>query len=643
MDAVKRTTLALVLASVGLLSAAALAAVPVLGPPAEQARAGKCEAATLRIAPARSTVERLVTLRAPRNARARGGRAKPRVYAIEADLVGASSTRGATRLVVSPRGRPAPTMVLALDGACPKRSAVGRATREARATLTAACGALPRSFTQLRGRVSITGLRHFGRAKPGSLGAPNGIELRPVLRLRAVDCGRRAPAPPPQKPPVVGAAVQAPVPAPPTSTPPPQPEPQPEPDAGCTATIPPGAIEAEANRAPGRVLCLETGYYQELRDALIVITQRDVHIRAVTGAHPIVCGRFVLRGAGTSVAPDVDPDPACAPYFNEASPWNRAAAEYPASVPVPPAWLPDFDGGTGTTSLQMARSWEHGKAIFKAAPGDPVTATFRIADATQCFDDPAGCVAWQPADPTHRVADETAAVPERIPIPAGVRCPGLPLIDNDHDRALTIVSADGRTAWELWHCTHAATPQEPWYTAGVATKWSLDPDDPSSLSRGFQDEGLGSVGSTSARGSGTPLLTTTVTPLEAVRGIHHPLGLTVARVSNLYENPPASPTDGCAACSNLRYGMLFVLDPAFRPARQPRLGDLNVIQALKLYGAYVVDQSPVFELDGSPNEPTAPAASDTLWEASGIDLVQLGIKPSDLRYVPTPGAPPATP
>jgi hypothetical protein len=35
-----------------------------------------------------------------------------------------------------------------------------------------------------------------------------------------------------------------------------------------------------------------------------------------------------------------------------------------------------------------------------------------------------------------------------------------------------------------------------------------------------------------------------VTPLEAVRGIHHPLGLTVVNVSNLYVNPPASHTDG---------------------------------------------------------------------------------------------------
>jgi hypothetical protein len=382
-----------------------------------------------------------------------------------------------------------------------------------------------------------------------------------------------------------------------------------------------------------------TGYYQEPGDALIVISQDRVRVQAAPGSHPIVCGRFVLRGAEITIASDVEVDPSCAPYFNEDSPWNRVAAEYPASVPIPPTWLPDFDGGTGTQPLAIARDWEHGKAIFKARAGDPVTATFRIADASQCFDDPAGCTVWQPADPTHRVADETTTSPEPIPIPAGVRCPGLPLLDNDHDRALTIVSADGRTAWELWHCTHAATPEEPWYTAGVATKWSLDPDDPSSLSRGYQDEGLGSVGSTSARGSGTPLVTTTVTPLEAVRGIHHPLGLTVVRVSNLYVNPPASHTDGCAGCANLRYGMLFVLDPAFKPARQPRLGDLNVIQALKRYGAFIVDQSPIFEIDGSPNEPTAPVASDALWSASGIDLARLGIKPSDLRYVPTPGAP----
>jgi hypothetical protein len=65
VDAVKKTTLAVVLASVGALSAAALAAVPILGPRAERARVGRCDASTLRITPAKSTIARLGSLAAP--------------------------------------------------------------------------------------------------------------------------------------------------------------------------------------------------------------------------------------------------------------------------------------------------------------------------------------------------------------------------------------------------------------------------------------------------------------------------------------------------------------------------------------------------------------------------------------------------
>jgi hypothetical protein len=410
----------------------------------------------------------------------------------------------------------------------------------------------------------------------------------------------------------------------------------------CTQTIPYGAIEAEANRAPDRVLCLATAYFQEPADALITITQPGVQIQAAPGAHPVVCGRFVFRSDTSFAASDVNIDPACVPYFNERSPWNKVASTYGPSVPIPSTWLPDLDATGGTRPLDLANSWEHGKAIFKATASNP-TARYRIANASQCFNDPAGCGVWQPHDPNHRVADATAASPDQIPIPPGVRCPGLPSIDDDHDRALSVISPDGKTAWDFWHCTHAATLQEPWYTAGVAAKWNLNPDNPGDQSFGYQDEGLGQTGSTSARGSGTPLVNTTITPLEAVRGIHHPVGLTVLRVSDSYVNPPASHTDGCAGCSHLQYGMLFVLRSNFKPARDPRIGELNVIEALKRYGAYVVDQGPVFELDGSPNEPTEPAMSDALWQQSGINLRAIGIRPSDLRYVPTPGSPPPVP
>jgi hypothetical protein len=217
----------------------------------------------------------------------------------------------------------------------------------------------------------------------------------------------------------------------------------------------------------------------------------------------------------------------------------------------------------------------------------------------------------------------------------------LPSIDQDHDRALVVISADGRTAWELWHCTHAATLSEPYYTAAIAAKWPLDPNDPSADNRGYQDQGLTPTGTTAARASGAPLVTTTITPSEAYFGINHAIGLTVLRIERGYVNPPAAHTDGCLGCSHLRYGMLFVLDPSFRIPGHATLGQINVIQALKKYGAYVVDQGPIFELDGSPNEPSDPSLSDRLWAGAGLDntLNGLGIKASDLRYVPTPGAP----
>src|SRR5207342_1638054 len=134
----------------------------------------------------------------------------------------------------------------------------------------------------------------------------------------------------------------------------------------------------------------------------------------------------------------------CTPYFNERSPWNKVAAEYSAPVAIPATWLDYFGGAGSTRPLDFANSWEHGKAIFKASALDPVNATYRIADSSQCFNDPAGCGVWQPTDPTHRVADSTSGSPDQIPIPAGVRCPGLPLIDDDHDRALSVISADGK-------------------------------------------------------------------------------------------------------------------------------------------------------------------------------------------------------
>jgi len=321
--------------------------------------------------------------------------------------------------------------------------------------------------------------------------------------------------------------------------------------------------------------------------------------------------------------------------FSRDSPWNQPASTHGKPRRVPRSWIGDFNGENGDP-LGIERSWEQGKAVFQARRSDPKDATFRLAPASQCFDDPNGCRSFQPEDPDQIVRPDGSGSPDRIPIPRDVRCPGLPKVDDDHDRALVVISADRKTAWEFWHCTHVATRSEPWYTAAVATRWDLDAHGNRPANSGYQDEQLTGDGSPSARGSGTPLVITTITPSEALRGIDHAIGLTVNEVDDRWVNPPASHSDGCRGCSHLRYGMLFVLDPKFDVPGDATLLERNVAAALKRYGAYVVDRGPLFELDGSPNEPKQPSSSAELWNlAGGGDLGGLGIQPSDLRYVPT--------
>jgi hypothetical protein len=589
--------------------------------------------------------------------------AASKTYKLKVQLIAMRQVGGGQiALVIGDPGKPSRTMIATFPASgCKGKKKQSAPVRKARAALVSACGKPARDATPLEGSATITGVASF--APPGNQhgAAPNGIQLNPVVTFRATGCKQRvsgieapvapataAGAPPaaaPQGPPATPPPppIEPPPVEPPVYPPPPAPDPA---DAPCTRHLRGGAIESFANQSPDQVVCLATGYYMEPKDALIVLKQPGVRVQPDPGAWPIVCGHIVPRAPATSVSTGVHPDPSCDAYFNEDSPFNKVASDAAVGppVPIPSTWLPDFDG-TGTGHLQLSREWTHGKAIFRARPPDPVTATFRIADASQCMNDPNGCGPWQPDDPNHIVKDASSSNPDLLPIPAGVRCPGLPVIDDQHDRALVVISADGKTAWEFWHCTHVATPAEPWYTAAIATKWQLDPDNPSPANRGYQDLRHSAVGSGSARASGVPLLTTTITPREAFFGIHHAIGLTVKQIETGFVNPPASHTDDCPGCSHLIYGMLFVLDPRFPIPEDATFGQIAVIQALKKYGAYIVDRGPNFELDGSPNEPSDPGASDNLWAAAGLDqdLNGLDIKASDLLYVPTLGSPPALP
>jgi hypothetical protein len=203
-----------------------------------------------------------------------------------------------------------------------------------------------------------------------------------------------------------------------------------------------------------------------------------------------------------------------------------------------------------------------------------------------------------------------------IPVPAGAYpAPGS-------DGHMTIVSADRRTAFEFWRCTRVTASG---ITAAVIVQWDL-------TGTGYS----ANRGENSARGSGTPLISTTLRADEALAGIDHALGITVPRVSGDYVYPVATHADGSLGSAGIKYGMLFVLRADYPVPANASIGVRNVIQALKTYGAYVVDQGASFEMDADSTEPQ-------LWAQAGLAENSLSITPGDMRYVQVSGSPVPTP
>jgi parallel beta-helix repeat protein len=195
-----------------------------------------------------------------------------------------------------------------------------------------------------------------------------------------------------------------------------------------------------------------------------------------------------------------------------------------------------------------------------------------------------------------------------IPVPAGVApAPGS-------DGHLTIVSADRRTSWEMWRCTRASLSG---YDTVTISQWDLTGSGVPNVS----------VDNSSARGSGTPVIPTTIRAQEALTGINHALGITVPHVSGDYLYPPATHSDGSLGANGIKYGMLFVLRPDFPVSTAASVGERNVIEALKVYGAYVVDQGASMELDADSTQPK-------LWAQTGLDSSSLNsIGPRDFRLL----------
>jgi hypothetical protein len=269
--------------------------------------------------------------------------------------------------------------------------------------------------------------------------------------------------------------------------------------------------------------------------------------------------------------------------FAPTSPWNVPAAQK-GGITTSNPFASQFTSYSSSLEISgVAPDSKWGKPIFFAGPGDP---EYRWTDQN----------GWAKGDIRYQG--------EPIPMPAGAHQA------TGSDGHLTIVTADRRYEYDMWRADVSG------HTAETIVRFDLAgggvPADRND--------------NTSARGSGTPLISTTIRAEEALTGIDHAVGLTVPSVAGDYVFP-ATHSDGDLGSNSVKYGMLFVLRPDFPVSAGAGRGERNIIVALKTYGAYVVDQGASMGIDADSTHPE-------LWSQAGmLGDAGMPIHASDWRLV----------
>lgn len=292
--------------------------------------------------------------------------------------------------------------------------------------------------------------------------------------------------------------------------------------------------------------------------------------------------------------------------FADSSPWNTtdlyeptdvhsAALIHDATVLVGPvqqpgSQLPKLEDTTVTAGLFInTNAWTD-----PVVQGGPLTAIH--CRQLICGDDP------------HLTA---------LPIPANVSPNPL------YDGWFTIISTNGRVAYDLWRARRLADGS---ITFQYMRIWNLD------------GPGYGAPGQASARGSGLPLFAGLIRPQELQNGqIDHALAIAVPGPATRYYVPPASTTDGDGATGSLPEGARIRLkaDAQLHPEaplsfQQQRMASA-LMWTLRNYGAIVVGRAAVPTLYAQRGVTSSMLVGNELQSLplTDFEVVQL---PAELQY-----------